>query len=76
VISRSQNYNSPNLIKSLLYSNFKGNINTLKGLSTEDNARIENIDLKAKEENLKYIIDIPGFIVDKENTFLQPPAMV
>jgi hypothetical protein len=36
----------------------------------EDNARIEYIILKEKEENLKYKIDIPGLIVCKENPFL------
>ncbi|XP_060568496.1 uncharacterized protein LOC132727107 [Ruditapes philippinarum] len=70
VMSRSQNNNRPNLVKRLLYSNFKGNMYTLKGLSEEDNARIEYINLKEKEENLKYKIDIPGLIVDKLNPYL------
>ena len=66
VMTRSPNYNSNLLVKRLLYSTFKGNKFTIKGLAEEDNARTE---YRNNQPNITSI-EIPGLVIDKQNPLL------
>lgn len=70
IMSRNVNNNSSNLVKRMLYSGFKGNKFTIKGLSEEENARIEYTN--KRNEHTKCIVKIeqPGLMIDKEHPFL------
>lgn len=70
VMSRTINNNSNCLVKKLLYSNFRGNTYTRKGLSEEKYSRTEYINIKNQTENKVDKIVIPGLVIDHKYPYL------
>lgn len=58
-----------NLVKSLLYSNFKGNRHTRNGL-LQERSTIEEYKLRKAEENENVIVKDSGLVIDHNNNFL------
>nr|XP_034320463.1 uncharacterized protein LOC105318911 [Crassostrea gigas] len=58
-----------NLVKSLLYSNFKGNRHTRNGL-LQERSTIEEYKLRKAEENKNVIVKDSGLVIDHNNNFL------
>ena len=70
IVNRSVNNNSPKLVQRLLYSKFKGTVYTIKGLSEEENARTEYLNVKKERGEHMDHIDVPGLKIDSQYPFL------